>query len=163
MTSTSGSGATPRPRPCSNWGTEPQPGAPWWLNWTTVRGAGLIGAGLTVMVGPREEALLVSLFGVLFVGWAAGEVWFVFLRRNRPTGDARDADSTSAGHGLPPVSRIAMGLVLVAAAVLLFMDDLPFSVVVGGVLVAHGILVAVNVLGRPEPVLGAMVCSVSSC
>ena len=146
MTSTSGSGATPRPR-MQQLGNRAAAGAPWWLNWTTVRGAGLIGAGLTVMVGPREEALLVSLFGILFVGWAAGEVWFVFLRRNRPTGDARDPDSSTAWHGLPPVSRIAMGLVLVAAAVLLFMDDLPFSVVVGGVLVARGILVAVNVLG----------------
>jgi uncharacterized hydrophobic protein (TIGR00271 family) len=120
---------------------------PWWLNWTTVRGAALIGAGLTVMVGPREEALLVSLFGILFVGWAAGEVWFVFLRRNRPTGDGAVLDSGTAAHGLPPVSRIAMGLVLVVAAVLLFMDDLPFSVVVGGVLVARGILVAAYVLG----------------
>lgn len=103
----------------------------WWLNWTTIRGVALIGAGVTIMVGPRERTLLVSVLGVLFVGWAAGELWLVFARRLRP--------------------RVVTVVVLAIGAVMLFVDDVPFSVVIGGVLVVRGVLVALEaLLGRTE-------------
>ena len=105
-----------------------------WMNWTTVRGVALVLAGAVIMVGPREEALLVSLGAVLFAGWAVAELWFAFRRR----GDARPA--------VGPISRTAMGVVLVIAALLLVLDDLPFSTVIGAALVLRGLLVGANVL-----------------
>ncbi|MEZ5237901.1 MAG: DUF389 domain-containing protein [Microthrixaceae bacterium] len=103
-----------------------------WLNWTTVRGVALVLAGATIMVGPREKTLIVTIGAVLFAGWAVAELWFA-LRRHE-----------GRGRAVAPISGVAMGLVLVAAAVMLILDHLPFSVVVGSALVARGVLVALN-------------------
>lgn len=78
MTSTSGAGTAPRPGMRQR-GSRAGTALPWWLDWATVRGAALIGAGLIVMAGPHEEALLVSPFGI---------VVSMGLRRTGEGGDA---------------------------------------------------------------------------
>lgn len=118
----------------------------WWLNWTTIRGAALIGAGVTIMVGPRSRTLLVSVLGLLFVGWAAAELWFVLARRSH-SADRVDGAPDGDGHAAPGrFRRVVTGVVLITGAVLLFVDDVPFSVVIGAVLVARGALVALEAL-----------------
>ncbi|MEZ5267123.1 MAG: TIGR00341 family protein [Microthrixaceae bacterium] len=47
-----------------------------------------------------------------------------------------------------PVSRVFMGIVLVAGAVVLLFEDVPFSVVVGGVVVIRGLVMTVRILRR---------------
>ncbi len=130
------------------------------------------------MVGPREKALVITLLGAIFVGWAAAELWFVFIRRRQartrvPAASASGISTAHApgtrvlggapdGHGLGHAERIVMVLVLVAAAVLLFTDRLAFSVVAGAVLVARGLLMATSTVrsrlggARPDGLLSAL-------
>lgn len=104
---------------------------PRWLNWTTVRGAALFVAGTVIMASPRHERLTVAVVAVLFVAWALGEVWFALVGR-------------AGGKLSVPALRILMGLALVVAAVMLLVDSIPFSVVIGSVLVVRGLILAVR-------------------
>lgn len=83
MTSTTRSEVTPRP-PAKSSATAPEAAGRWWLNWTSARGLALIVTGMAVMVGPREEAVVVTVVVALFALWAAGELWAVFGNRRRP-------------------------------------------------------------------------------
>ena len=107
----------------------------WWLNWTSVRGAALFLAGTIVMVSPDRERLLVAVAAAIFVAWALSEIWFAVFR-------------SVGSQPRMPVSRVFMGIVLVAGAVVLLFEDVPFSVVVGGVVVIRGLVMTVRVLRR---------------
>ncbi len=114
----------------------------WWLNWTTARGAAVFVAGTVIMVSPQRERLVVAVAGVAFVAWALSEVWFAFFRRD----DDRPP--------MPP-SRVVMILVLLGASVLLLLDQVPFSVVIGAVLVIRGLMVGLRAFRGPRPFLHA--------
>ncbi len=94
----------------------------WWLNWTTVRGAALVLAGVVVVSTPDERRILGGVVAFVLVGWAMSELWFA-LRDGRA--------GTGMRRALPTLAKALLGLVLVTAAVLLFIDQLSLTVVIG--------------------------------
>ncbi|MGI9578918.1 MAG: hypothetical protein ACR2OH_11995, partial [Microthrixaceae bacterium] len=101
------------PAPGADSETPPPVGRPithrsslWWFNWTTVRGAALIIAGVAIIVSPERERMASTVAAFLLVLWAAGEIWNALLRpRSRSTSARSDAprsgvpDSSDSGSG----------------------------------------------------------------
>ncbi|MCP4435468.1 MAG: TIGR00341 family protein [Actinomycetia bacterium] len=121
----------------------------WWFNWTTIRGAALVLAGVVIMVTPERDRVVSLLLAAGLIVWAASEVWFALLRRRRPPEAIAQPDRETVSTSML-VGRTLMVVALVAGALLLLLDEVGFTLVIGVVLVLRGVVSLARVTRQPH-------------
>ncbi len=110
---------------------------PWWINSATLRGLALIVAGVMILSSPATEQLIRPILGLLLVLWAGTEFWLTFRARTRAGQSAGSVDGSSEdGRSWTTILVAAVG-----GLMLILLDDLGVTVVIGLVAIFRGIFV----------------------
>ena len=120
---------------------------PWWLNWTTVRGAATALAGVLIIALPPQERLLAVIASVGLVAWAAGELFTTRVG----VGPGGVAGPHRRGRRAAWATRLGTVVVLVLAGALLLVDRAELTDVVGAVVALRGLLELWRGLRSPDP------------
>ncbi len=110
---------------------------PWWINSATLKGLGLVVAGVMILASPATEQLIRPILGFLLVIWAGTELWLLVRARSGVDRSAGSVDGPAAGGR-------SWTTILVAAAgglLLISLDDFGVTEVIGFVALFRGIFV----------------------
>lgn len=106
----------------------------WWFNWTTVRGAALVVAGVAVIVSPERERMASTVAAFLLILWSLGEMWNAVVK---PSVESEEVARPRPGF-TRRVTRAIVGVGFLVGAILLLFDEVSFSIVLGGVFLLQG-------------------------
>ena len=153
----------------------------WWFNWTTVRGAALLLAGVLILVSPDRERTFSTVAAALLVVWALAELWRSLGRPRRedvsagsPGGGDGEGGTVGDGSEVVPapvvagvavdgdsvgvrlwvrVARSVVAVGFIVGAVLLVLDEIGFSLVLGALFLLQGLSLLVITLRHHGPPL----------
>ena len=84
--------------------------------------------------------------GVLLAGWAVSELWFAVIRRRAPRAGVEPPE---AEPGTIWAGRVLMGAFLVVAAVLMLLDRVDLTIIIGAVVILRAALMVVRAVRAP--------------